>query len=129
MTKGKHMTKPYNLRGTIPTLADLPAAGQLDDAWHVKDQNRIWRWDGATWVEDPSFQGIRFAAPGAVGVGVNRFTWKRLLENLEALEMDLEQMPAETSNAAHFARIELANTMARAREILEALANDEERKR
>jgi len=55
-------------------------------------------------------------------------TWKRLLKQLETLEEGLELKPREGSNVAHFARLELANTMARAREILEALAADEERR-
>ena len=54
-------------------------------------------------------------------------TYKQLLADLERVEGGLEQMPEETSNAAHFARMELANAMARAREILEALAKDEEK--
>lgn len=56
-------------------------------------------------------------------------SYRQLLTDLEALEGGLEQMPPEHSNVAHFARTELANTVARAREILEALANDEERQR
>lgn len=53
-------------------------------------------------------------------------SYKQLLTDLEALEGGLEQMPPENSNVAHFARTELANSVAHAREILEALANDEE---
>ena len=53
-------------------------------------------------------------------------SYKHLLQDLEALEGGLEQMPPEKSDLAHFARTELADTVARAREILEALANDEE---
>ena len=52
-------------------------------------------------------------------------SYKTLLTDLEALEGGLEQMPPEASNVAHFARMELAETVAHAREILEALANDE----
>lgn len=54
-------------------------------------------------------------------------SYRQLLTDLEALEGGLEQMPPEPSNVAHYARIELANTVAKAREILEALANDEEK--
>lgn len=56
-------------------------------------------------------------------------TWNQLHNDIEALERGLESMPAETSNTKHFARIELANSIARAREILEALAQDEEPRR
>lgn len=52
-------------------------------------------------------------------------SYKQLLEDLEALEGGLERMPPEQSNTAHYVRMELANMMAKAREILEALANDE----
>ena len=52
-------------------------------------------------------------------------TYKQLLEDLEAVEARLEQMPAEQTNAAHFTRRRLANMLARAREALEALAQDE----
>lgn len=52
-------------------------------------------------------------------------TYQQLFTDLEALEGGLERMPPETSNVAHFARLELADKVARAREILEALANDE----
>ena len=54
-------------------------------------------------------------------------SWLELLGNLEALEAALEQRPLETSNVAHYARMELAERMAQAREILEALAKDEEK--
>ena len=52
-------------------------------------------------------------------------SYKTLLQDLEALEAGLEQMPADDSDVAHFVRTELHNTVAHAREILEALANDE----
>ena len=52
-------------------------------------------------------------------------SYKTLLTNLEALEGGLEIMPSEASDAAHFVREELAHTIAHARELLEALANDE----
>jgi len=54
-------------------------------------------------------------------------TYQHLLTICDSLEEACEQMPAETSNVAHFARIELANAIVRAREILEALAHDEEK--
>ena len=52
-------------------------------------------------------------------------TYRELLAGLETVEGGVETMPPETSNAAHYARMELANRLAEAREILEALANDE----
>lgn len=54
-------------------------------------------------------------------------TWKQLLEDLEALEGGLERKYPETSNVKHFARLQLANMLARVREILEAFASDEQR--
>lgn len=56
-------------------------------------------------------------------------TWTELFRDLEALEGGLEQKPAENSSLRHFARLELANTLAHAREILEALSADEEDQR
>lgn len=53
--------------------------------------------------------------------------WKQLHASLQALEEGLESMPPAKGNVEHFARIELANAIARAREILEALAHDEEK--
>ena len=41
-------------------------------------------------------------------------SWLELLGNLEALEAALEQRPLETSNVAHYARMELAERMAQA---------------
>ena len=55
-------------------------------------------------------------------------TYKQLLEDLEAVEARLELMQAEQTNAAHFTRRRLANMLARAREALEALAEDEKRR-
>ena len=52
-------------------------------------------------------------------------TWLELLHKIEALEEALEGMPQFTSNTAHFVRMELANHIARSRELLEALAADE----
>jgi cob(I)alamin adenosyltransferase len=54
-------------------------------------------------------------------------TWRQLHKQIEALEESLENMPAfgHFESTKHFARIELANTVARAKEILEALAHDE----
>lgn len=54
--------------------------------------------------------------------------WRLILEKLEQVEEAAELKPPEDSDAAHYARMQLANTLARAREILEALANDEDKK-
>lgn len=58
-------------------------------------------------------------------------TWKELHVQIEGLEEALEQMPpfGHFESTKHFARIELANSVARAKEILEALAADEEKQR
>jgi hypothetical protein len=58
----------------------------------------------------------------------NDLSYKQLLADLEALEGGLERMPpfAHYESTKHFARIELANSVARAKEILEALAHDED---
>lgn len=52
--------------------------------------------------------------------------YNQLQLDLEALEGGLEQMSPEKSSTAHFVRMELANTLAHARELVEALANDEQ---
>jgi hypothetical protein len=53
--------------------------------------------------------------------------WKQLLEECEKLQVGLDMHPAEDSNVAHYARMQLTNALAQAQEILEAFASDEEK--
>lgn len=52
-------------------------------------------------------------------------SWTKRLHNLEILIEDIEQAEDALSNTEHYIRIALANQLARAREALEALSNDE----
>jgi hypothetical protein len=56
-------------------------------------------------------------------------TWTELLDMFENLETAFERRPRETSNTAHYTRIDLMNALARARQALEALAHDETNER
>jgi len=52
-------------------------------------------------------------------------TYTQMLDKLEDLEVDLENKPGEKTNTAHYCRMQLANAIAQARELLEALSNDD----
>jgi len=103
-----------------------------DGAYHLSLERDSYLSDDLAQLEHRLYDwGCRAGNLSAAGTEQKIWTgqsggWEPLLETLEALERDLEEMPPEKRNTAHFARLELANTIARAREILEALANDEE---
>lgn len=39
-----------NLLGQVPTEADLPASGNVGDAWITTDTGDLWIWDGVEWI-------------------------------------------------------------------------------
>lgn len=47
-----------NVKGTVPTAADLPTTGnQPGDGWVATDTGDMWVWDGAKWVNVGPLQG------------------------------------------------------------------------
>lgn len=56
-----------NMKGQVPTVADLPAGATQGDAWIVQETGDLWSWNGTAWINLGPIQGPQ-GAPGPQGV-------------------------------------------------------------